>query len=119
MALQGAELLLYPDRDRLGAARPELDTSRHWQRAMQGHAAANVDPVVASNRVGTEGDGAFDGHLLRDVVHRRHTGEVVAEADRTSTGVITATFDLEATNAHRSHARRVPRPTPRPLRRRS
>ena len=53
MALMGAELLLYPTA--IGSE-PVLgcDSSAHWQRCMQGHAAANLVPVIAANRVGVE-----------------------------------------------------------------
>ena len=44
-----------PDGDRLRAARSVLDSSRHWQRTMLGHAAANITPLVASNRIGRKG----------------------------------------------------------------
>lgn len=55
MALMGAEVLLYPTA--IGSE-PILkrDSMPHWQRVMQGHAAANIMPVVASNRIGTEKD---------------------------------------------------------------
>jgi N-carbamoylputrescine amidase len=55
MALQGAELLLYPTA--IGSEpppAPPVDSRLHWQRAQQGHAAANLMPLVASNRIGTE-----------------------------------------------------------------
>src|SRR5579872_4173427 len=55
MALQGAEALFYPTA--IGsepAPAPPLDSRDHWRRVMQGHAAANVMPVIASNRIGTE-----------------------------------------------------------------
>lgn len=53
MALMGAELLLYPTA--IGSE-PILDcdSKGHWQRCMQGHAAANLVPVIAANRVGIE-----------------------------------------------------------------
>ena len=53
MAVQGAEILLYPTA--IGSE-PILnvDSSGHWRRVMQGHAAANLVPVAAANRIGTE-----------------------------------------------------------------
>ena len=59
MMLQGAELLLYPTAIGTEPETPELDTKDLWQRAMVGHAVSNVVPVVASNRIGTEGDQTF------------------------------------------------------------
>ena len=101
MAVMGAELLLYPTAIGSEPQDPDLDSRWHWQRTMQGHAAANVMPVIASNRIGTEqGEKCaitFYGHsFIAD-----HTGEVVAQADDYSQGVITAGFDLEALRRYR------------------
>ncbi len=53
MALLGADLLMYPTA--IGSEPIlEVDSAGHWQRTMQGHSAANVVPVVAANRFGTE-----------------------------------------------------------------
>ena len=53
MALQGAELLFYPTA--IGSEPIiECDSMPHWRRCMQGHAAANVVPVIAANRIGEE-----------------------------------------------------------------
>ena len=54
MALQGADILLYPTAIGSEPQDPTLNSAEHWQRVMQGHAAANMIPVVASNRFGTE-----------------------------------------------------------------
>mmetsp|Transcript_47947 Transcript_47947/g.116604 ORF Transcript_47947/g.116604 Transcript_47947/m.116604 type:complete len:413 (-) Transcript_47947:326-1564(-) len=54
MALMGADILLYPTAIGSEPQDPTIDSSSHWQRVMQGHAAANMIPVVASNRYGTE-----------------------------------------------------------------
>ena len=100
MALRGAEILLYPTA--IGSepppARP-INSRDHWRRAMAGHAAANLIPVVASNRVGREvapsGNGTeitfYGSSFITD-----ETGALIAEMDRTSEGVITATIDLDA-----------------------
>jgi N-carbamoylputrescine amidase len=65
MALQGAEALFYPTA--IGSEpppAPPVDSRDHWRRVMQGHAAANCMPLVASNRIGTEcgeaGEMTFD-----------------------------------------------------------
>ena len=71
MALMGAEALLYPTA--IGSEpppAPPVDSRDHWRRVMQGHAAANVMPLIASNRVGTE-KGLHRDHILWLVVHRR------------------------------------------------
>ena len=53
MAVQGAEMLLYPTA--IGSEPIlDVDSSNHWRRVMQGHAAANLMPVVAANRIGVE-----------------------------------------------------------------
>ena len=54
MALMGAEILLYPTAIGSEPTAPDYDSSTHWQNTMRGHAAANIMPVLASNRVGTE-----------------------------------------------------------------
>jgi N-carbamoylputrescine amidase len=68
---------------------------------MQGHAAANVMPLVASNRIGRERgekvEMTFYGHsFIAD-----HTGEIVAQADDHSEQILTATFDLDAIRRYR------------------
>jgi len=54
MALLGADVILYPTAIGSEPQDPSLNSAGHWQRVMQGHAAANMVPVVASNRFGTE-----------------------------------------------------------------
>jgi N-carbamoylputrescine amidase len=61
MALQGAEILLYPTAIGTEPDTPEEDTQAPWQRAMVGHAVANAMPVAAANRCGTEGGLTFYG----------------------------------------------------------
>lgn len=97
MALQGAEILLYPTAIGSEPRDVELDSSGHWQRVMQGHAGANIMPLVASNRIGTEEGRAgtsitfYGSSFIAD-----QTGAKLAEADRRTAGVVTATFDLDA-----------------------
>ena len=54
MVLQGAEILLYPTAIGSEPENPDYSSAGHWQRTMVGHSAANMVPVVASNRIGTE-----------------------------------------------------------------
>ena len=54
MALQGADILLYPTAIGCHPMAPGYDSQATWQRAMQGHSACNALPVVASNRIGAE-----------------------------------------------------------------
>ena len=96
MVLKGAEILIYPTAIGSEPSYPAWDSRDHWQRVMQGHAGANLTPVIAANRVGVEagatGKIAFYGSsFITD-----HTGAKLAEADRVSEGVITAGLDMEA-----------------------
>ncbi|MCS0495154.1 N-carbamoylputrescine amidase [Ancylobacter sp. MQZ15Z-1] len=97
MALLGAEVLLYPTAIGSEPHDATLDSSAHWQRVMQGHAGANLTPLIASNRVGTEPGRAgtsitfYGSSFIADP-----TGAKVAEAGREEEGVLTATFDLDA-----------------------
>lgn len=54
LALQGAELLFFPTAIGSEPADPTYYSTAHWQTVMLGHAAANIVPVIASNRIGTE-----------------------------------------------------------------
>ena len=94
MALMGAELLFYPTA--IGSE-PVLqkDSRPHWQRCMQGHAAANLMPVIASNRIGKEVQGDSEMTFYGSSFIADETGEIVAQADRETEGVITAEFDLD------------------------
>ena len=101
LALKGAELLLYPTA--IGSEPDSSDTLalKHWQNAMRGHAAANVVPVIASNRIGVEQD---EGRRLRffgSSFIADHLGEIVAEADEVTPGVQVVELDLEAANSYR------------------
>lgn len=97
MALQGAELLFYPTAIGSEPQDPTIDSAAHWQRVMQGHAAANLMPVIASNRIGTEpGRKGTELTFYGSSFIANQTGEKIAEADRTTETVLTATFDLDA-----------------------
>lgn len=96
LALQGAEVLLYPTAIGSEPQDPDLDTCAQWRRVMQGHAAANMIPVVAANRWGREqGAGCtvtfYGGSFVTD-----GTGAIVAEAGRTGDAVSSARFDRAA-----------------------
>ncbi|GLR24483.1 N-carbamoylputrescine amidohydrolase [Ciceribacter naphthalenivorans] len=96
MALQGAELLLYPTAIGSEPQDPTIDSAAHWQRVMQGHAAANLMPVIASNRIGLEpGRKGTELIFYGSSFITDQTGAKVAEADRISETVLTASFDLD------------------------
>jgi N-carbamoylputrescine amidase len=98
MMLQGAEMLFYPTAIGTEPENPALDTKDLWQRAMIGHAVSNVVPVIAANRIGTEGNQTFYGHsFISD-----HRGNKVAELGRTDEGVILASFDLAEVRRNRA-----------------
>ncbi|MFZ9886095.1 MAG: N-carbamoylputrescine amidase [Myxococcota bacterium] len=102
MALLGAEVLLYPTAIGSEPHDGSLDTRDPWRRAMCGHAVSNVMPVVASNRVGTEvGLGAAQTFYGSSFI-ANHRGDLVAELDRTSEGVIVASFDRDFLDQHRA-----------------
>jgi N-carbamoylputrescine amidase len=101
MALQDAEILLYPTAIGDEPLPQSLDSKARWQRVMQGHSAANVIPVVASNRIGTEESASkltfYGSSFITD-----EAGEKVAEAPMDEQAVLTATFDLDALRTRRS-----------------
>jgi N-carbamoylputrescine amidase len=96
MVLQGAEFLFYPTA--IGSEpppSPPVDSRDHWRRVMQGHAAANMVPVIVSNRIGREvGEPAeitfYGSSFIAD-----ETGALRAEAPRDKEAIITAVFDTE------------------------
>ncbi len=102
MVLQGAEILFYPTAIGSEPQDPKLDSKDHWQRTMQGHAAANLVPLVASNRIGREaGDSCalsfYGASFIAD-----QSGAKVAEAGADQAAVITASFDLTAIRTQRA-----------------
>ena len=98
MMLMGAEILFYPTAIGNEPHDPDLDTSRLWRRAMVGHAVSNVVPVVAANRIGTEGAMTFYGHSF--IADER--GDYLAEFGADETGVLVATIDLDRVKRHRA-----------------
>ena len=103
LVLQGAEILMFPTAIGSEPKKPELDSSGHWRRTMQGHAAANMVPLVASNRVGKETQGETEGQFYGTSFIAGYTGEILADADRATETVITASVDLDAANAYRDN----------------
>ncbi len=97
MALMGAEILLYPTAIGSEPPNPSYDSSSHWQNTMRGHAAANIMPLAASNRVGREvaPDGRADIFYGRSFISD-YQGEKLAEMDRVEEGVRVQSFDLAA-----------------------
>ena len=102
LTLLGADILLYPTA--IGSEPVLLvDSVGHWQRVMQGHAAANIIPVVAANRYGTEEVHAcmenggqesslcfYGSSFLTD-----ETGAILTSAGRSGDAVISAEYDFD------------------------
>jgi N-carbamoylputrescine amidase len=102
LALQGAEVLLYPTAIGSEPQDAAIDSRDHWQRVMQGHAAANLMPLVASNRIGTEQGESCSLTFYGSSFIAGPTGEKRAEAGRAEEAVLTASFDLEELRAMRA-----------------
>jgi len=96
MALLGAEVLLFPTAIGSEPPDPGWDSSGHWQRVMQGHAGANLMPLVAANRVGREVGATCEITFYGSSFVADATGAKVAEAGREGEAVLTATFDRAA-----------------------
>jgi N-carbamoylputrescine amidase len=80
----------------------EFDYSPQWQHVMQGHAAANVIPVCASNRVGLEKGESCEINFFGRSFIADESGTTVAEADREEETVLTVAFDFEEIRKRRS-----------------
>lgn len=102
MALMGADVLLYPTAIGSEPQDGGLDSQAHWTRVMQGHAGANLVPLVASNRIGTEQGERFSQTFYGSSFIAGPTGELVAQAGRTEEEVLVARFDLDAIRAQRA-----------------
>jgi N-carbamoylputrescine amidase len=96
MALLGAECLLYPTAIGSEPPDPSWDSSDHWRRTMQGHAAANLMPVVAANRIGHETGASTSIDFYGRSFITDNTGAIVADGGRGTEGVLVASFDREA-----------------------
>lgn len=100
LALKGADVICYPTAIGSEPQDPTLQSKDHWQRTMQGHAAANLTPVIASNRIGREvGDKAeitfYGSSFIAGI-----DGAKLEEANEADEAVLVHSFDLE-------HNRRV------------
>ncbi|GFZ13109.1 nitrilase-like protein 1 [Actinidia rufa] len=105
MVLQGAEILFYPAAIGSEPQDTGLDSRDHWKRVMQGHAGANVVPLVASNRVGKEiietEHGNSEITFYGNSFIAGPTGEIVASADDKEEAVLVAEFDLDKIKSKR------------------
>lgn len=101
MVLKGAEILFYPTAIGSELDKPQFDSKYHWQMTMRGHAAANIVPVVASNRIGEETSADRSLQFYGSSFIANQVGAKVCEADRDTQSVLTHTFDLAEIAAYR------------------
>jgi N-carbamoylputrescine amidase len=101
MALMGAELLFYPTAIGSEPQDSTIDSKDHWQTCMLGHAAANLMPVIASNRIGVESDDDFSITFYGSSFIAGPTGNKVVEAGRTEETVLVTEFDLDQLEVQR------------------
>ena len=95
MVLKGAEILLYPTAIGSEPSAPEWDSQTHWMRVMQGHAAANMVPVVAANRVGVESGEEYTLSFYGSSFIAGSMGEILQTAPRDEEAILLQSFDLE------------------------
>ncbi|MBN2794004.1 MAG: N-carbamoylputrescine amidase [Clostridia bacterium] len=95
MTLKGAELLFYPTA--IGSEPDESGTESkdHWQLCMRGHAAANIIPVIASNRIGTETEEEMSIDFYGASFMTDSKGHIVREASSDQEEILTYTYDLD------------------------
>lgn len=94
LALQGAEILLFPTA--IGSEPTlEKDSRIHWRNTMAGHAAANMMPVVVSNRIGRETDEDSEMTFYGSSFIADNHGEIVEQADDCTETVLVHEFDLD------------------------
>ena len=100
LTLKGADILFYPTA--IGdEPRSSIDSSGAWQRVMQGHAAANIVPVVASNRIGFEKvQGQTNGFYGKSFICD-HTGLILKEASKDKEEILIAEIDIEENHIFR------------------
>lgn len=97
LALMGAELIFFPTAIGSEPQDPTINSQPHWTRTQQGHAAANLVPVIASNRIGTEQskyEDALETTFYGSSFIADQFGELVQQADKTSECVLVHSFDL-------------------------
>ncbi|WP_238188552.1 N-carbamoylputrescine amidase [Paenibacillus sp. L3-i20] len=101
MALMGAEILFYPTAIGSEPQDGSIDSKDHWQTCMLGHAACNLVPVIASNRVGLESDEDSSITFYGSSFIAGPQGNKIVEAGRTEETVLVAEFDLNALETQR------------------
>lgn len=100
LTLMGAEVLLFPTAIGSEPVLPR-DSKTHWQNVMLGHAAANIIPVVASNRIGLEEEKDSSMTFYGSSFISNEEGTKIQEMSRTEEGFIVQEFDLDEINKKR------------------
>lgn len=101
MALMGAEILFYPTAIGSEPQDSSIDSKDHWQACMLGHAASNLVPVIASNRIGREDDEDSSITFYGSSFIAGPQGNKLEEAGRTEETVLVAEFDLDQLETQR------------------
>jgi len=101
MALMGAEILFYPTAIGSEPQDQSIDSKDHWQTCMLGHAASNLIPVIASNRIGAEADEDSEINFYGSSFIAGPQGNKIIEANRTEETVLVAEFDLDQLDTQR------------------
>ena len=103
LALKGAEMICYPTAIGSEPHNALLDSRHHWQTVMQGHAGANMLPVLAANRIGRECDEETCVDFYGSSFITNHLGEIVSESPRNAQAIGYASINLvEIAHARRS-----------------
>ena len=95
MTLLGADMILYPTAIGSEPQDPNLNSKRHWENVMIGHAAANQIPIISSNRIGEEIEddikiNFYGGSFITD-----HLGSIQAQMDSVTEGVISHEINVD------------------------
>lgn len=101
LTLNGAEVICYPTAIGSEPHDASIDSRDHWRRAMQGHAAANMVPVMASNRTGHEQGATCAINFYGSSFITDNLGAFTAETGRDETGIIISSVDLEVCEQQR------------------
>ncbi len=99
LSLKGAEMIFYPTA--IGTSPTSVN---HWQITMQGHAAANMVPIIASNRIGKEKFGTTQIEFYGKSFISNNFGQIVEETDNKEETILTAEFDLDDLDKFRREA---------------
>ena len=101
LTLQGAQVLLFPSAIGSEPVLPK-DSKDHWQNTMRGHAAANIIPLLACNRVGVEKAGKSSMKFFGSSFVSNEYGEKIAELSREEENILVASFDVDLCDKERN-----------------